>query len=77
MRHLEVLCPGALLSAVGALKLGVNGQGGSSGAICKSDLKSPKFDKLTTVLSGLSAQAGLDEAAHTSPAAAEVQEERG
>ena len=34
---------GALLSAVGALKLGANGQGGSSGAMCKSDLKAPKF----------------------------------
>ena len=44
---------GALLSAVGALKLGVIGQGGSSGAICKSDLKSPKFEKLATVLHSL------------------------
>ena len=43
---------GALLSAVGALKLGANGQGGSSWAICKSDLKAPKFEKLATVLSG-------------------------
>ena len=50
---------GALLSAVGALKLGANGQGGSSGAICKSDLKAPKFE---TLVSGLSAQADLDEA---------------
>ena len=46
---------GAPLSAVGALKLGANGQGRSSGAICKSDLKAPKFEKLATVLSGLSA----------------------
>ena len=53
---------GALLSVVGALKLGANGQGGSTGAIGKSNLKAPKFEKLATVLSGLSAQAGLEEA---------------
>ena len=53
---------GALLNAVGGLKLGANGQGGSSGAIRKSDLKAPKFEKLATVLSGLSAQADLEEA---------------
>ena len=45
---------------VGALKLGANGQGGPSGAIGKSDLKAPKFDKLATVLSGLFAQADHD-----------------
>ena len=49
--------------AVGAIKLCANGhEGGSSGAICKSYLKAPKFEKLATVLSGLSAQADLDEA---------------
>ena len=36
---------GALLSAVGALQLGANGQGGSSGAICKRDLKAPNLEK--------------------------------
>ena len=40
----------------------MNGQGGSSGAIGKSDLKVPKFERLATVLSGLSAQADLEEA---------------
>ena len=53
---------GALISAVGALKLGANGQGRPSGAIGKSDLKAPKFEKLATVLSGLFAQADLEEA---------------
>ena len=42
--------------------MGVNGQGGSSRAICKSDLTALKFENLTTVLSGLSAQADLNEA---------------
>ena len=42
--------------------MGANCQRGYSGAICKSDLKTPKFEKLATVLSGLSAQADLDEA---------------
>ena len=53
---------GALLSGVGAPEMGANVQEGSPGAICKSDLKEPKFQKLAKMLGGLSAQADLDEA---------------
>ena len=32
-----------LLDGLGGSTIGANGQGGSSGSICKSDLKAPKF----------------------------------
>ena len=50
---------GAMLNALGALKVGAHGQGGSSGAICKSDLKAPKVGKLATVLSAPESVASL------------------
>ena len=43
-------------------KLSANSQGGSSGSTFERDLKAPKFEKLVNLLSGFSAQAGLDEA---------------